>query len=121
MVGARDSVPSLGPRSDPEPGRGGGVASTVFEGFGDGAVDDVVVLVARLDVCFLSAADAMDATHPALVLVVGCAGAELFSHPSACRSGWGALCGAGTIVLINIGDEAVLLGVGDGGTEVDPA
>ena len=53
IVGARDSVPSFGPNNPlADPGRGGGVTSIGFGGFGDGAAEDAV-LMAVFGVVFL--------------------------------------------------------------------
>lgn len=128
MVGARDSVPSLGPlpniRPLPEPGRGGGVTSIGFGGFGDGAADEdavvafgVVFLVGADCPCVGKGACAALLTVAVLLFNVKCAGTGAFGHDSDCFSSFGAT-GAWTVVVgFIIGEDVGRLDVGDGGTE----
>jgi hypothetical protein len=109
MVGARVSVPSLGPfpkSALPEPGRGGGVTSTTLGGFGDGAVDEVAVLLVAFGVFLLIVDGPAAGVDPR----VYCAGTEAWDHSL--------IPGAGTIVFIIMGDDVGLFAVGDGGPEL---
>ncbi len=88
MVGARDSVPSLvpfpkTPLISPEPGRGGGVMSIGFGGLGDGAADEVAVLVVAFGVDFLVTAEVACA---GVLPRVKCAGTGALTHDSGCLS-----------------------------------
>ena len=122
MVGARDSVPSLGPMISPEPGRGGGVTSIGFGGFGDGAADEAAVLVVALGVAFLATgagAGAGAGTGEGVLPRVKCAGTGALGQDSCCLSAFTPPVGwFGTIVFIIIGDGVGLFAVGDAGTEL---
>lgn len=121
IVGARDSVPTLGPNSPlADPGRGGGVTSIGFGGFGDGAADDAV-LMAVFGVDFLvetvASTGAGVGVTTGLLLNVKCAGTEALAPDSDCLSTTGAVWGGGEIIVFVIGDGAGRFDVGDGGTE----
>ncbi len=128
MVGARDSVPSLGPnmpfcrRPLPEPGRGGGVISIGLGGFGEGAAEEAV-LIAVFGVVFLVLL--VDSAGPGagpgaaigLLLNVKWAGTGALAQDSGCFSSFDPFWAVAVPIVFIIGDGPGRLDVGDGGTE----
>jgi hypothetical protein len=113
MVGARDSVPSVGPLKSalPWPGRGGGVTSTGLGGFGEGAAEEALLAAAMEVIC------------AGLAVNAGGAGALGFDGTGAGGSSfrtrtadWIAECGCAVEGFIT-GEGTMRFEVGDGGTE----
>lgn len=112
MVGARDSVPSVGPLKSalPWPGRGGGVTSTGLGGFGEGAAEEALLAAAMEVIC---AGLAVNAGGAALGFDGTGAGGSSFLTRTA---DWIAECGCAVEAFIT-GDGTMRFEVGDGGTE----
>lgn len=105
IVGARDSVPSFGPNNPlADPGRGGGVTSIGFGGFGDGAAEDTV-LMAVFGVVFLVViidAGAGAGAGTGLLLNVKWAGTGALAQVSGCLSTFGAVWGGAELIVFII-------------------
>ena len=111
-------MPSFGPNNPfADPGRGGGVTSIGFGGFGDGAAEDAVLMAVFGVVFLVVVADAGAGAGTGILLSVKWAGTGALVQGSGCLSTFGAVWGGAELTVFIIGDGAGRLDVGDGGTE----